>query len=197
MSRLFQPEADDTLPETSLHVVCSKGKATKGKALRQPESALNNCVVPTSALVSGVRCARVQLLKAIAYAHKWASLDIVRLKCIFKSVLNQDLRVLLGGNFFSKALCRAVSSYHMNNQDVGLLELEMPSSFSYAGESFHWNLSSPDISLLLCFSTTVFSSSNSNTLATAVATQGFHIGTWILPHLGWGCHKVNNWLHLQ
>lgn len=23
----------------------------------------------------------------------------------------------------------------------------------------------------------------------AVAIQGFHMGTWIFPHLGWGCHK--------
>lgn len=76
-----------------------------------------------------------------------------RLKCIFKSVLNQDLRVFLGGDFSSKALCGAASSYHMNNRDIGLLELEMPSSFSYAEESFHWNLVSPDISLLLCFFT--------------------------------------------
>lgn len=68
-------------------------------------------------------------------------------------MLNRDLRVFLGGVFFSQALCRAVFSYHMNNRDIGLLVLEMPSSFSYAEESFYWDLGSPDISLLLCFST--------------------------------------------
>lgn len=35
----------------------------------------------------------------------------------------------------------------------------------------------------------MFCSSSSNTLATAVAAQGFRIGTWILPHLGWGCSQ--------
>lgn len=39
MAKLFQPEADDTLPERSPHSVCSKGVATKEKALRQPGSA--------------------------------------------------------------------------------------------------------------------------------------------------------------
>lgn len=95
-------------------------------------------------------------LKAVLYMQKSASLEIEKLKCIFKSVLNQDLRVFLGGDFFSKALCRAVSSHHMNNRDIGLLVLEMPSSFSYATESFYWDLSSPDISFLLSFSAQVY-----------------------------------------
>lgn len=117
-------------------------------------------------------------------------------------MLNQDLTVFLGGDFFSKALSRAVSSYHMNNRDIGLLVLEMPSSFSYAKESFYWDLSSPDISLfaLFLYFTSMFCSSSSNAVAIAVVAQGlgFHRRTWILLHLGGrGCHRLNNTLPLQ
>lgn len=73
----------------------------------------------------------------------------------------------------------------MNNRDIGLLVLEMPSSFSYAEESFYWDLNSPDISLLLCSS---ISHLRFAAAAIKVVAQGleFHIRTWILLYLGWG-----------
>jgi len=56
MAKLFQPEADDTLQERSLHVAYSKEIATTEKALRQPRSAARNCVVPMTAFSLGVSC---------------------------------------------------------------------------------------------------------------------------------------------
>lgn len=115
------------------------GIASEDEALREHESPAPAPVLCLCLLCLGVEAGTCPdaAPRTMVCAPKPASLEVVRLKYIFKSVLNQDLRVFLGGDFFSKALCRAVCSYHMNNRDIGLLVLEMPSSFSYAEESFY------------------------------------------------------------
>lgn len=73
----------------------------------------------------------------------------------------------------------------MNNGDIGLLVLEMPSSFSYAKESFYWDLSSPDISLLLCSSTSHLCFAAAAAIKVVAQGLEFHVRTWVLLYLGW------------